>query len=275
MLKCSAIFNIEDKKKILQDFNSEKDVWVTSDIKSREFIFQQLNRSNSSTSNNQCVFRASDFWPFLLSMIKPSYQMVSRTALIFLYQQWAESQQIEEWKKAKETGVVVCQYLYLLAHLLQHPDRTSLMQEWFVSFPGKQFHWKQWYYLASGFWDDLCRKDIMESFWADVQLLDKTQQIQKQWGKIVFDLSCHINRVEVELICQLSDHRQVQVLVPIVFKDRQYQLASDMYKSLTIQISDSDWIAKNTEHLARTKPVRHLTVKKICNSISRGKIYHL
>lgn len=269
MLKCTSIFNIEDKKKLLQNFNPDKDVWITSDIKSREFITHRLNLPDKK-NGHQCVFRASDFWLFLLSTIEPNYQLISRTGLIFLYQQWAKSQ-ADSWKQSKETGAIVCQYLHLLVHLLQHPDRDDLMQEWFISLPGKSPHWKQWYYLAREFWDYLQQKNIIESSWADVYLLDKTKQTQSHWEKIIFDLGCHINRVEVELIHQLSDHQQVQVLMPVIFKDQQGQLVSDMYQPLTKEVSNFSLSKVNATDPERTNHSDHLIVKKFATQLSEVK----
>ena len=232
MLQYSAIFNVEDKKKILNDFDPDKDIWVTSDIKSREFLLSKLKNQNSKTQEDY-VIRAQDFWLFLLSSLDCHYQIVSRTALVILYEKWVASQSMPAWKKTQKTGEVVCQYLYALVHLLQHPDRKNLMREWFENFSNKKRFWKDWYELASNFWISISQKNIMENSWADVYLLDKTKQIKQTWRKLIFDLGFSISRVEVELIKELSVHQKVQLLIPAHYNKDVIYPSANIYRVLT------------------------------------------
>ena len=264
MLKCKAIFNIEDKKQILQGFDPHQDAWVTADIKSRDFILHQLDGVTKDSS----VFRASDFWKFLFSLLKSDYQTVSRSALIFLYQNWAKTQK-KEWKKSPQTAAILCQYVYVLAHLLQHPGRDSLMQEWFAAHKKHLPYWKEWYLLAKDFWDYLFNKKIIESASIDIFLLDKTHLLSLPWRNIIFDLGFQIQQVEGELIRQLSSQMPVQLLVPVLEEGELREAATPpIYHTI---LKDHPDFKKQLNRMESTNTARPVTLRKWTTELAEVK----
>ncbi len=288
MLKVHSLFNTEDKKEILKTLHPKQFIWVVSDIKSRDFIQQRLN-----VGNEDYVYRAEDLWFSLLSSIDSTVQIVSRNVLVFLYQKWASSLD-EEWKKTPQTGFFICQYLKAMMHLLQHNMRDQLAKEWFSSLKAQSVDWKKWYDLAVDFWEELKKRNIIESSWADVFLLDHTKDIPpKQWEGIVFDLGCSVNCVELELMHEFSSHKLVHVLAPVLREDNHWKYASPMYchidslckdssnpiknsspiKKSVISSSFSNWqVRRFSSQLAEVKDIVYEVKKSLENGVSPQKI---
>ncbi len=272
MLEIKTIESVKDRLSVLKKFNPDQEVWVTSDIKSRDFVQQKLQtdkvHNNSNKAHSSSVFRALDFWQHLLSMVELKFHVVSRNFLVFYYQKWAHNQfQNEIWKTTKQTGTIVCEYLKILAHLLPHPDRDHLFGQWLKLF-NKTPYWKAWYDLAVPFWEELNTHKVIESSWIDVYLLDKIKHHPLLFKKIVFDLSCEINTVEIELACQLATNHKVQLLVPVLLSqklansDLNYHYATPVYNALDTKTPDFlDQKKLKNKHISYITP---LIKKEIC-----------
>ncbi len=214
MLELITNLSIKDKKQLLREFDPNKSLWVTSDIKSQFFILNQLEKSHQ-LKNKSCIVRARDYWSQLFPISYPEYHIVPRFFLILLYQKWAKNR-IQEWQKRKETGALICQYMEALAHLLKHPLKNTLMEEWKIIETDKTtgLYWIKWYDLAEDFWNYLNEKKIIESSWASAFLLDNIPHKNIQFKEIIFDLGFDINTVEKELIYQISEKTSVRILTP-------------------------------------------------------------
>ena len=231
MLELVKFLNTKDKKRILQGFNSDHSLWITTDIKSQFSILNELHKNNTSVKDN-CVMRATDLWTHILSTTYPEKCIVNRSFLIFIYHEWAKSRK-QEWQKTKETGNLICQYIEVLAHLLQHPLKDNLIAEWKNTITNKKgAYWITWYHLASEFWNYLYQQKIIESSWAGTFLLDRIPFKYFKSKEIIFDLSFDINKVEVELIRQISTKIKTKVLIPICFNKRNQNYLHKVYDGL-------------------------------------------
>ena len=224
------IFKITDKKMILQDFNPDNSLWITSDIKSQLFILNQIQKNKFI--NSTCIMRATDFWSYLLSIVHPEKHIISRAFLTLIYHEWAKFRK-QKWEKNRETGAILCQYMEALAHLLQHPLKDNLIEEWKTSKTNKKdLYWTKWYGLTSDFWHYLDQKKIIESSWAGTFLLEKIPFEHIEFKEIIFDLGFEIDRVEAELIRQISTKIKTKVLVPLCRNDNHQNYVSSIYKLL-------------------------------------------
>lgn len=230
MLELIEISQIKDKSKILQDFNPNNSLWVVSDIKSQQFVLHKLQHRIPDT-DPKCVVRAKQLWFQWLS-VPPKQHTVSRFFLNLIYQKWSQSQQLD-WQKNIETGNLVGQYMETLAHLLHHPLKNQLIEEWSKTTLHKDSSWIQWYHLANDFQSYLAKKNIIEDSWNSTLLLDKIPSSSINFKNLIFDLGFEINRVEVELIYQISQKINTQVLIPTytIYKEDQNNIYP-VYKHL-------------------------------------------
>ena len=213
---------MKEKKDILQNFNPKDSLWVTSDIKSRDFVLNCLKEKHPDLKeNNNCVVRAGDFWPDIFHKAFPEYRAVSRSFLVLIYEKWAETRP-QEWQKRKETGALLCQYMEALAHLLNHPMRDSLMEDWkkYCKSGRKSLYWVKWYDLACEFWAFLEQKKMVELAWTKAYLVDNIPFKKLKFSEIVFDLGFEMDRVEAELIRQASSKINTKILLPFCTKDK-------------------------------------------------------
>ncbi len=226
MFKLIEWTNFQDKKEILSKFDPEKSLWITSDIKSKIFILGQLRQRGLSLSE-KCVVRASDFWRSLLLKTNLQKQVVSESLLVFIYEEWAKSQK-QDWKKTRETGRIVCQFLDASIHLIKHPNRDSLMQEWFQI---KKQKWKWCYELAIHFWHHLENKNMIASSWADAYLLDQVKMDSFHFEEIIFDLHFDISPLEAGLITEIASKTKskIKILAPLCFKNNKWEIADAVY----------------------------------------------
>ena len=222
MLEFITTVNIKTKKAILQNGNLNDSLWVTSDIKSQHFILDKL-RKNKQSQYKKHIMRATDCWSLWLSRAYPEFHIIPRSFLILIYQKWAQNR-VPEWQKRKETGAMLCQYMEALAHLLKHPLRDNLIEEWKNATikSSKDLHWYRWYRLASEFQSYLEQQKIIESSWAGAFLLDHIPFKHIPYKVITFDLGFNINRWEEELIKQIATKINTKVVAP-VFLDNKYQ----------------------------------------------------
>lgn len=231
MLKTITVTHLSEKKNILQDFNPKNSVWITSDIKSQLFILNHLEKNKKPPAENS-VFRVQDFWIKLLHEIDPDITVVSRITGCLIYQQWISESQGTTWQNTKETGYILCEFISMMAHILQHPHQESLLKEWW-NFKKKNLssHWKKWYRLSQSFHNYLIEKKIIETSWVDTYLLDKNIHLP-QWEELIFDIGSDINPIESELISQLATNNQVTTLIPLSYKDKAWQCSFIPYRSL-------------------------------------------
>ena len=224
MLTVVEILKRSDKEKILNHFDSKKELWLASDIKSQLFILKKIKENKKAYEENN-VLRAEDFWTLLLQKTEPDLHIVNRTALSLIYTQWAKREN-STWHTAPETGWILCEFISLISHVLHHPDKNSLMTEWIKKAGIPLEHWKKWYEPSSAFYDYLLKNNIIESSWAPARLLDKNIQITK-WSSMIFDLGFDINPVETALVQQLALKNNVKVLAPLRWKNQAWQCGAD------------------------------------------------
>ena len=257
--------SVQDKKKLLQSFNPKDSLWIVSDIKSRDFVREYIQKyknlpppakttdSVARDSWQKNVQRAQDFWSKNLFLSQPDITTISRPLLTFIYQEWAK-QRIALWQRGPETGTILCQYMEMIAHLLQHPLKESLMEEWQSEKNTPAL--TKWQSLAEEFWNHLNQTDrkpvsfeqgsalgcsstskvevkpnpsnkmsihpqnkrelkIIETSWVSAFLIDRFPYSKYSSVKeIVFDLGFEMDPVEAELITQIADKIPTKVLVP-------------------------------------------------------------
>ena len=221
--------SVQDKKKLLQSFNPKDSLWIVSDIKSRDFVREYIQKhkniplpvkttdSVARDSWQKNVQRAQDFWSKNLFLSQPDITTISRPLLTFIYQEWAK-QRIALWQRGPETGTILCQYMEMIAHLLQHPLKESLMEEWQSEKNTPAL--TKWQSLAEEFWNHLNLQNkgelkIIENSWVSAFLIDHFPYSHyNNINQIVFDLGFEMDPVEAELITQIADKIPTKVLVP-------------------------------------------------------------
>ncbi len=270
MLELVQFLDTKDKKRILQDFNPDNSLWVTTDIKSQLSILSELHNKNNTLVKKSCVIRATDLWAHMLSTAYPEKSIVNRSFLTFVYHEWAKSRK-QEWEKTKETGNLICQYIEVLAHLLQHPLRDNLITEWKnITENKKETYWTIWYNLASEFWNYLSQKQIIETSWASALLLDHIPFEYFKSKEVIFDLGFDINKVEVELIRQISIKIKTKVLIPTFFNKKNQSFSHNIY--------DDFYEEKNTSFIKHSQPQTHsIKIKKFATPLAEIKdiSYHI
>ena len=221
-----------DKSRLFRSFNPDNSLWIVSDIKSYSFVLERIrqnqkvpsdqNEELQTSSPTACwpksVWRARDFWRYCLSLACPDMVMVPRFVLTFIYQEWARDRE-PVWQRGRETGQLLCQYMEAMAHVLQHPLKENLMEEWLSEEGGwDMVRWHKW---AGEFWNHLNkgpkgeRPFIVEDSWASAFLTDRFPYSHFPCQTMVFDLGFDMDPVEAELITQISQKIPVQVLVPL------------------------------------------------------------
>ena len=285
MLNLIPFSDTTDKKRMLQGFNPDNSLWVITDVKSQTSILNELHKNNTSVKES-CVIRATDLWTHMLSTTCPEKSIVNRPFLTFVYHEWAKSRK-QEWEKTKETGNLICQYIEVLAHLLQHPLRDNLIAEWKNSTENKkETYWTIWYNLASEFWSYLSQKQIIEASWASALLLDHIPFEYFKSKEVIFDLGFEINKVEVELIRQISTKIKTTVLVPTCFNKKNQNYPHNIYddfyeeeKPSLIKHSQphihSIQIKKFATPLAEIKDISYHVKHSLNKGIQPNKIYIL
>lgn len=257
---------IKKKKDILQKFNPDNSIWITTDIKSKVFILNQLKLSDINTNS---VMRARDFWSALLHQAYPEHHIIEQTVLTFIYSEWAKSKK-QQWQQGLETGKFICKLMSKIAHLLQHPLRESLMEEWIKTFSQNNSYEKAWHNLAVDFWSYLEQKKIIESSWASALLLDNLPfnkgsfSLQERlFTNIIFDLGFNTNKVESELIHQITSRIHTTVLIPFCFDEKQQKNIASLY----------GWINKTFSKTQKppTPPTNSLKIKKFATPLSEVK----
>ena len=230
MLTLIPYSEVEEKEKLLKGFNPENCIWITSDIKSKWFILEYLSLL-SLDKKPKNVLRAREFW---IKCLKESrdIQFLPRDFLLLIYQKWALSQNLPEWQSKKETGTLICNYMEALAHLLKHPQRDPLLEEWLKPSNRENIYWMKWYKLAKGFWDYLSQKNIIESSWSAVFLLDEFPYKTVDSKELIFDLNLDISNVEVELISQISKKINTKVLFPLCVNETDRDYVYSLYRPL-------------------------------------------
>ena len=263
MLKTIKITSFLDKKNILQQFELDNSLWITSDIKSKTFILDHLKK-NDPPSTKDYVLRAKDFWIKLLSETEPEMNVVSRNTLCLIYKQWIQNSTLPDlsWQKTPETGQILCEFISMIAHILQYPHEHSPIKEWLDSQKQPRIYWKKWYTLSQAFYDYLIEKKVIETSWVDSHLLDKELHFP-QWKELIFDLGSDINPIESELIKQLSKKNNITVLAPFHYKDNAWQCSLAPYHSLL----------KPPYHLQHSPPPKppSVSVKKFASMLAEIK----
>ena len=223
--------SVQDKKKLLTSFNPKDSLWVVSDIKSRDFVREYIRKHKSisspppektsdpvkSNSWQKSVQRAQDFWIKSLFLARPELTVLSRSQLTFIYQEWAKSLPLE-WQRGRETGSLLCQYMEMTAHLLEHPLKESLIEEWQSEKRIKNI--SKWQSLAGKFWSYLSTQQIIEESWISAFLIDRFPHSHFKLKTIVFDLGFEMNPVEAELISQIADKIPTTVLAPLIHHNK-------------------------------------------------------
>ena len=272
--------DIRKKKQFLKKLDLDKNLWVTSDIKS-EFFILNLLKKNKSDINKNTVIRAASFWSDLLTQAQPEYNLVSRAFLLPVYEEWVNCKSPqEEWQKNWETGSLVCQHIEALSHLLCHPLKEQLIEEWKSKFTDrKNKHWTKWYNLSLDFWQYLAQEKILETSWASSFLIDRIPFNYIPKKEIIFDLGFDINKVEAELICQMAKKLNITVLKPFY---KSYTYIASIYegfdqKKLTseksqVPVPGNLEIKKFTTTLAEVKNISVQVKKAIARGIEPNKI---
>ena len=261
MLTLIPYSEVEEKEKLLKGFKPDNCIWITSDIKSKWFILDRL-RGLSSEKKQKNVLRAREFW---IKCLKESrdIRFLPRDFLLLIYQKWALSQNLPEWQNKKETGALICNYMEALSHLLKHPERDPLLEEWLKLSNRENIYWMKWYQLAKGFWDYLNQKNIIESSWSAVFLLDSFPYEVVESKELVFDLNLDISSVEVELISQISRKINTQVLFPLCANDADRDYVDSLYRPLLE--------AQAKEQKEKTPPKALWDIKKFTTPLAEVK----
>ena len=224
-MKLIAWTSIEDKKKLLKKFDPKNSFWIVSDIKSHAFVLEHIQKNKTGQHQlditkpqygEQSVWRAPDFWKKSLLIARPKITVLPRALLIFIYQEWAKNRTLE-WQRGWETGSVLCRYMEMVAHLLEHPLKENLIAEWQSEKKGTK-HLSKWQSLSQEFWEHLNprveEKITIEESWVSAFLIDKFPYSHFKLNQIVFDLGFEIDQIEAELITQIANKIPTKVLVP-------------------------------------------------------------
>ena len=282
MLELIEISQIKEKSKILQDFNPDNSLWVVSDIKSQLFVLHKRQHKISHATSKP-VIRAKKLWSHWLSIIHPELHIVPPFFLNLIYQKWAQSQK-PDWQKNIETGSLVGQYMETLSHLLHHPLKNHLIEEWSKTRFHKDSSWTQWYHLANNFQSYLAEKNIIADSWSSTLLLDKIPFSSINFKNLIFDLSFEIDRIEVELIYQISQRINTQVLVPTytLHEENQNNIYSiykhfnqktkTLYKKKSNIKNTSIKVKKFVSPLAEIKDISHWVSHILQKGIKPNKI---
>ena len=270
MLQAIPFYSRREKQHLLKTFNPQTDLWVCADTKSCHFILDHLQQKQE-VLNTDCVSRAKDLWQFLVKIQKPPVHFLPRDHLTILYQKWAgDSWPHQPWRNRIHTGHTLCDYMELFSHLLSHPERDELMEQWLEA--GRSSYLRQWYELARGFWDWLQKKHIASADWCASLLVDQVPTRPLRDRRLIFDLGLDMDPVEADLVNELSRSLSVKVLVPITWEQGRLKPASRFYEPL---LTGDGWSCAQEGFLPKSSAQKNSAQKRKATQQSlRGHIPH-
>ncbi len=220
MLSWTFTHHPDDVADKLNNFNPQKETWIVSDLKSKQEI-QKIAIAQQKYYSDESVLRISDFWKMWIRRFCPHLQIVSSDFIKELVKNYIEVYG-EQLSLEKQEASTLYKYMTDLAPLVLHEQSHLTLKEWIRS-KKPEPQWIKWEIIAQNCLQYIIQTHhCLESSWVSAYL--QSQPIEKIiWpNKIIFDLGSKMTSLEMGLIQILAQKNEVEVIVPQLPKNKQW-----------------------------------------------------
>ena len=220
MLSWTFTYHPDDVADKLKNFNPQKETWIVSDLKSKQEI-QKIAIHHQKYYSDESVLRISDFWKMWIRRFCPHLQIVSSDFIKELVKNYIEIYG-EQLSLEKQEASTLYKYMTDLAPLVLHEQSHQTLKEWIKS-KKPEPQWIKWEIIAQNCLQFIIQTHhCLESSWVSAYL--QSQPIEKIiWpNKIIFDLGSKMTSLEMGLIQILARKNDVEVIVPQLPKNKQW-----------------------------------------------------
>jgi ATP-dependent helicase/nuclease subunit B len=212
MLEFLKVKNPDQIKRLLKNFDPQKQTWIVSDLKSKKEI-QNESIARLGYYTDDAILQVSDFWQIWLRRLEPTLQVVSsdfiRTLVQIFIDTYGESLEISENEFS-----TLDKSVQELAPLLLHPESDTLLKEWIDS-QDEDKKWMKWYLRARTCIKFIVQeKRVIDKKWsaAYLQTIDLDQM---KWSReLIVDLGTELTSIEMGLFKIFSQSQKVLMCVP-------------------------------------------------------------
>lgn len=212
MLEFFKVKNPDQIKSLLKTYDSARDTWIVSDLKSKQEIQNEAIQKYSYYTDD-AVLRVSDFWRLWIRRLEPTLQVVSSDFIKSLVQHFVDlygakleiiDSEVSSLNKAVQE----------FAPILLHPASDEVLQEWLESQTSEK-KWGRWYQLAKVCLNYIVyEKRAIDSKWSAAYLQTLDLNFLSWDRKIFIDLGSELTTVEMGLFKHISRTQDVMIITP-------------------------------------------------------------
>ena len=236
MLKLFTIKDPSVRWKLLNKFCPETDCWIVSDLKTKQAITAKWLLKQESLPE-LCLMRVNEFYRELFYSLNPPWEFCSDSFVKELLAEFCASQK-ETWVKNLQKSDPVFYFFIVFLPVLFHQDSQTLLAEWFDK-RKKSVLWQPWVKLCQDFFYVLKLKKILPESGMKACLfhylsLQNTVPFPKE--RLFLDLSFSFDFCEKEIFKELSRHREVCILSPVLENPGAFKQSFNVYQTLKKEI---------------------------------------
>lgn len=201
-------------KEHLKNFDPQTDTWVVSDLHTKIQVQNDLLQKYGYYRED-AVLRASDFWKLIFKRNYPQIRIINDQLLKVLLRDILKNRSAELSDLSAQSEKTLLAYLNSFPGVLLHPTGFNQIREWLKDFPESAQKWENWLLISR-----ICmfllldEKKVISPRWIP-GLLQRDLEINLKWNKnLIFDLGCHLNFAEAEVIKKMSSDNDIRVLKP-------------------------------------------------------------
>ncbi len=212
MLEFLKVQHPDQIKKLLKNFDPQKQTWIVSDLKSKKEI-QNESIARLGYYTDDAILQVSDFWQIWLRRLEPTLQVVSSDFIRTLVQIFIDTYGVALEISENEFSTLD-KTVQELAPLLLHPESDSLLKEW-TQTQSDDKKWMKWYLRARTCLKFIVNeKHVIDKKWsaAYLQTIDLEQM---KWDReLIVDLGTELSSIEMGLFKIFSQSQKVIMCVP-------------------------------------------------------------
>ena len=213
MLEFLKVSHPDQIKKLLKNFDPQRQTWIVSDLKSKKEI-QNESMARLGYYIDDAILQVSDFWQIWLRRLEPTMHVVSSDFIRTLVQLFIDQYGAAALDISENDFSTLDRSVQELAPILLHPESDGLLKEWMHS-QSEDRKWTKWYLLARTCLKFIVQdKKVIDKKWtaAYLQTIDISAM---QWDRnLIVDLGTELTSIEIGLFKTLSQKQKIQICVP-------------------------------------------------------------